>query len=239
MGQQFHLALISGVIQMSRRLSLILGKRFDTASTFAAKLLPTLESFGLGDYQCLMWNRWDVVDRGSVLFRATKGTFIRLPGPVSTEIETLHQDLMEESVPLVWQGACPLCPLDLPFSTTPHENFMSAGLSTGMLRMISVLQGERRADASIEDICMLGNICAVVCCDLWHREEQRKANTLVTDREREVLKWLGMCKSANEVAAIMEVSVNTINFHARNISSKLNTSNRMAAVQWAMANDLI
>jgi LuxR family transcriptional regulator len=52
----------------------------------------------------------------------------------------------------------------------------------------------------------------------------------LTTRETEVLKWTADGKSADDIANILKISVNTVNFHIKNITLKLNASNKTAAV---------
>lgn len=52
----------------------------------------------------------------------------------------------------------------------------------------------------------------------------------LTAREIEILKWSADGKSAQEIADILVVSKNTVDFHVKNAVSKLQTANKTAAV---------
>ncbi len=52
----------------------------------------------------------------------------------------------------------------------------------------------------------------------------------LTMREIEVLKWTADGKTSGEIAIILSVSVNTVNFHIKNAVAKLQTANKTAAV---------
>ncbi|MDH0304186.1 MULTISPECIES: autoinducer binding domain-containing protein [unclassified Pseudomonas] len=52
----------------------------------------------------------------------------------------------------------------------------------------------------------------------------------LTEREREILKWTADGKSASEIADLLTVSKNTIDFHIKNAVRKLKTANKTAAV---------
>ncbi|WP_095149090.1 autoinducer binding domain-containing protein [Pseudomonas sp. Irchel s3a18] len=52
----------------------------------------------------------------------------------------------------------------------------------------------------------------------------------LTDREREILRWTADGKSAGEIADLLTVSKNTIDFHIKNAIRKLQTANKTAAV---------
>ncbi|HEX6706157.1 MAG TPA: LuxR family transcriptional regulator [Albitalea sp.] len=61
----------------------------------------------------------------------------------------------------------------------------------------------------------------------------RRAATRMPDltaREIEVLKWTADGKSAQEIADILVLSKNTVDFHVKNAVSKLQTANKTAAV---------
>jgi LuxR family quorum-sensing system transcriptional regulator SolR len=51
----------------------------------------------------------------------------------------------------------------------------------------------------------------------------------LTDREVEVLKWTADGKTSGEIADILAVSDNTVNFHIKNAITKLRTANKTAA----------
>ncbi|MDD2750765.1 MAG: autoinducer binding domain-containing protein [Acidithiobacillus sp.] len=49
-------------------------------------------------------------------------------------------------------------------------------------------------------------------------------------REAEVLRWTGDGKTAGEIAAILQISERTVNFHISNVITKLQVTNKTAAV---------
>lgn len=51
----------------------------------------------------------------------------------------------------------------------------------------------------------------------------------LTEREIEVLKWTADGKTTGDIADILEVSDNTVNFHIKNAVAKLGTANKTAA----------
>jgi LuxR family quorum-sensing system transcriptional regulator SolR len=51
----------------------------------------------------------------------------------------------------------------------------------------------------------------------------------MTPREKEVLRWTAEGKTANEIAQILIVSENTVNFHLKNVVGKLGASNKTQA----------
>ena len=57
-----------------------------------------------------------------------------------------------------------------------------------------------------------------------------KSNIKLSLREKEILRWTGDGKTADEIAQILSLSQSTINFHLRNAMMKLDTPNKTAAV---------
>ena len=53
---------------------------------------------------------------------------------------------------------------------------------------------------------------------------------LLTLREQEVLKWLGLGKTYNEISQICTISERTVRFHIMNILKKLDVSNTRHAL---------
>ncbi len=57
---------------------------------------------------------------------------------------------------------------------------------------------------------------------------------MLTPREHEILKWTAAGKSSEEIATILGISYNTVNFHIKNINKKYSSNNKIAAaVQYA------
>ncbi len=69
-------------------------------------------------------------------------------------------------------------------------------------------------------------------------EEQTNTTNLspLTAKEEEILKWCSEGHSNKSIATILNVSQHTIDFHIRNIFSKLDVDNRVAAVTKAIKN---
>jgi len=61
----------------------------------------------------------------------------------------------------------------------------------------------------------------------------------MTRRERDVLKWMALGKSAAETADIMFISIYTVDTHRKNIRRKLNTNSSFELSQYGRAFDLI
>lgn len=62
---------------------------------------------------------------------------------------------------------------------------------------------------------------------------QKRLSTLrvnLSERECEILRWIGDGKTSEEISSILTISKNTVNFHVKNASRKLCCSNKTATV---------
>ena len=68
---------------------------------------------------------------------------------------------------------------------------------------------------------------------------RRRSDYHLTDREREVLTWVGRGKTSSEIAIILGLSERTVNFHCDQAMKRLNVSNRAQAVATAVSEQLL
>ena len=61
----------------------------------------------------------------------------------------------------------------------------------------------------------------------------------LSQRERDCLNWAAQGKSSCDIATILMISENTVNFHVKNAMKKLDTSTRIVAVIKAIQMGLI
>ncbi len=73
------------------------------------------------------------------------------------------------------------------------------------------------------------------------KEDEHRAEVEVglTQREREVLEELAQGNTNKEIALALHISENTVNYHVKNILSKLHLRNRSQVVAWAMEHGVI
>lgn len=64
-------------------------------------------------------------------------------------------------------------------------------------------------------------------------------NIALTDRERDVLCWMARGKSDNDIATILNLSRHGVNYHTRNIFTKLQVNDRILAIVKALTLGLI
>ena len=58
-------------------------------------------------------------------------------------------------------------------------------------------------------------------------------------REKEILKWTAEGKTSAEIAMILSISENTVNFHQKNMHKKINAPNKTQVACYAAATGLI
>jgi DNA-binding NarL/FixJ family response regulator len=68
---------------------------------------------------------------------------------------------------------------------------------------------------------------------------RRRSDYHLTDREREVLTWVGRGKTSSEIAIILGLSERTVNFHCDQAMKRLDVSNRAQAVAKAVSEHLL
>jgi DNA-binding CsgD family transcriptional regulator len=73
---------------------------------------------------------------------------------------------------------------------------------------------------------------------VYNMNRDVETTTLLSKREKEVLRWLKEGKSSWEVAFILNISERTVNFHVNNIMLKLNAVSRTQAVAVAIEKGL-
>jgi DNA-binding CsgD family transcriptional regulator len=61
----------------------------------------------------------------------------------------------------------------------------------------------------------------------------------LTSRELEVLRWTAHGKTSKETSEILNISINTVNFHLKNTMSKLGTVNRASTIASAIKTGLL
>lgn len=141
--------------------------------------------------------------------------------------------------PMVWSHAL--------FESTPDlwEESQSAGLRFGWAQssldavgvggMLSLARSHEPLSASElanQEVKMrwLVNISHLALSRLFVSELVKESQPDLTSREIEVLKWTADGKSSSEIAELLSISENTVNFHIKNSVAKLRTANRTAAV---------
>lgn len=90
--------------------------------------------------------------------------------------------------------------------------------------------GANELQARQEEMEWLCGVCNVWLPALFHKRYRREQAPCLTERELEVLRWAADGKSAGDIAQVLAISKNTVDFHIKNAVSKLGTANRTAAV---------
>jgi DNA-binding CsgD family transcriptional regulator len=63
--------------------------------------------------------------------------------------------------------------------------------------------------------------------------------TLLSEHEREILRWFSMGKNSAEIARRMKITLQILRNHLHHINQKLHTHNRLEAVTHAMQRKLL
>ncbi len=71
------------------------------------------------------------------------------------------------------------------------------------------------------------------------KEVQSQQDKILTDREKEILKYLVINNSSSDVAEALKISENTVKTHRRNIRSKLGAQNIIGMFLYAIRNKLV
>ncbi|WP_309559845.1 LuxR family transcriptional regulator [Burkholderia glumae] len=103
----------------------------------------------------------------------------------------------------------------------------------GTLGVLSLARGGDAIDGVERDrnefiVHWLANVAHAALAPFLPAAGEPEAN--LTSRETDVLKWTADGKTAYEISRILSISESTVNFHVKNIMSKLGTSNKIQAV---------
>lgn len=128
-----------------------------------------------------------------------------------------------------------------PRAARVREEAGDFGFADGLcvpLHSIYGLRGMSMAGAVIElppGARRMAQLLSVYACSATERSDTAAAATRrLTRREREVLKWTAVGRTANEVADILTVSAHTVKQHLKNIRRKLATTSNVHSVVEAL-----
>ncbi len=107
--------------------------------------------------------------------------------------------------------------------------------SYGAVGMLSLSQPDKRVSPSElavgdHDIRWLVNFAHLNMSRFFTDKFGLHTGYHLTSREVEIMKWTADGKTSGEISYILSVSVNTINFHIKNVISKMQVANKTAAV---------
>ena len=71
------------------------------------------------------------------------------------------------------------------------------------------------------------------------RERRKERFAGLTDREREVVAWVGQGLSNPEIARRMSLSTRTVEKHVEHVMTKLGVTSRMQVVAWSVRHQII
>ncbi|MFT3815661.1 MAG: autoinducer binding domain-containing protein [Acidovorax sp.] len=107
-----------------------------------------------------------------------------------------------------------------------------------MSRPAEAISATELADKQMK-MCWLANIAHMALGRLVKPKLYGEQGADLTPRETEVLKWTIDGKTAGEIAEILSITIDTVNFHVRNATLKLNCPNKATAAVHALAMGLL
>ncbi|MEK8034741.1 autoinducer binding domain-containing protein [Ideonella sp. DXS29W] len=155
------------------------------------------------------------------------------------EVDPTVQHGRRSQAPMVWSDAV--------FGDSPAlwEEARAAGLRVGwaqssldglgiggMLTLCRSAEPLSSAELSANEQKMrwLVHVAHLALARVFRAKQPGKLMQGLTSRELEILKWTADGKSSQDIADILTVSKNTVDFHVRNAVSKLQAANKTAAV---------
>ena len=108
--------------------------------------------------------------------------------------------------------------------------------AAGDLKAVRLLSWETALDPSARPILhALSVILAERSHTLMEVRRDHQISAPLTEREREILRWVGEGKSDWDMGVILGISANTVHFHMKNAMRKLGVHTRLQAWSKAMA----
>ena len=141
--------------------------------------------------------------------------------------------------PMIWDSRTPIdCPhfweeasfhgLSVGWSQSHRDGTGTIGMVT-LTRSTDALSAAEIASQGLK-FRWLVNIAHLSLSRVFIAQEVPQQYHTLTGREIEVLRWTGDGKSSQDIADILNVSKNTVDFHVKNAVAKLHTPNKTAAV---------
>jgi DNA-binding CsgD family transcriptional regulator len=138
--------------------------------------------------------------------------------------------------PEMWSGArsAGLC----------HGWFKSSLETCGAASMLTLARSSEpitaaELAANAQKMAWLATATHVAYVKALMPQQLREPQCQLTSREVEILRWTGDGKSSSEIADILTISDNTVNFHIKNAIKKLGTNNKTAAAVRAALSGLL
>lgn len=138
--------------------------------------------------------------------------------------------------PAMWSGA--------QAAGLRHGWFKSSLETCGAASMLTLARSSEPITAAevavnADKMSWLTTATHFACAKAMMPERLREPQSQLTSREIEILRWTGDGKSSREIADILTISDNTVNFHIKNAVKKLGTRNKTAAAVRAALTGLL
>jgi LuxR family quorum-sensing system transcriptional regulator SolR len=153
-------------------------------------------------------------------------------------IDPTVQHCLKSTQPIVWS--------DQVFASTPKlwQEAQACGLRhgwaqstrdiSGAVGMLTLARGEGALDpeevrANQTKMAWLTHLAHTGFARLLVPKHIPEIKAVITPREREILCWTAEGKTSHEIGQILVISVCTVNFHLKNVLSKLGSMNKIQA----------
>lgn len=155
------------------------------------------------------------------------------------EIDPTVQHGRKSQVPVIWSDEV------FADSTMLWDEARAAGLKVGWAQssldgfgvggMLTLCRSadpltSAELEANQQKMRWLVHVSHMALARVFRAKQPDKMAQNLTSRELEILKWTADGKSSQDIADILTVSKNTVDFHVRNAVSKLQAANKTAAV---------
>jgi len=152
--------------------------------------------------------------------------------------------------PFLWDSLCPRFRLTRAQSVVMQQA-KEAGLLDGVgvplhgpcgnvcLLTFAAADGHPDPAATLADLGVLSAQFHLAYSEIGRTRLDARSIPVLSERERECLKWIANGKSSWAVGTILNISENTVNFHIKNAFRKLGTNSRIVAVVKAIRYGLI
>lgn len=201
----------------------------------AARRLRDGDQITIAGHAIIFHNRAHDRPRSSVVGRTTQMTLADTEGKVPRQdllIASAKGEILEgEKAANRFFGTLSRPPGSEHYQLPPHLRQWLDRISRpdATAAPLEIHEGDRRLIISLSS-CKAGRYFIALREDCMQNSVERLQGLGLTNRESEVMHWVGEGKSNAEIAEIMKISVHTANRHLEHIFCKLGVQNRQQAI---------
>ena len=120
----------------------------------------------------------------------------------------------------------------------PHLDLVQKAMQHGAMGYVLKDQATEDLPEAIRAVCAGRRFLSPEIADAADRNENIAGYSLLSEREREILKLIGSGLSSREIAEKLHIAVNTVRVHTGRIMNKLDIRKREDLVLYAVINGL-